>query len=46
MRILLLSNFILLMSLDATAADDIDNLAWMTGLWVQQQNDTVTEVRS
>jgi len=44
MRILLLSTFILLMSLDATAADDIDNLAWMTGLWVQQQNDTVTEV--
>lgn len=44
MRILLFSIFTLLTPFVAAAADDIDDLAWMTGLWLQQQNDTITEV--
>ena len=44
MRTMLFLVYIFAMPLTATAADDIDDLPWMTGLWVQQQGDTVTEV--
>jgi len=44
MRTMLFLIYTMAMPVAATAADKIDDLSWMTGLWVQQQGDTMTEV--